>query len=145
LGVQSNETLLEFTDILFTILDNIYTHSGLGSKPIVSIRISNEGVNEDGSVNVKLSVKNQIAPHIRTVANEHRLRRIRDQIEAGDYRSLSKVEGGTGLLKLKRIVAADKRQTLDFDYSPDKPEFFVEVTMVLVFAEVQAEPSVSRG
>jgi hypothetical protein len=43
-----------------------------------------------------------------------------------------KLEGGTGFLKLKRIVAADNRQTLSFGYNDDK-EFFVDIKMILVF------------
>lgn len=133
LGLQSNETFLIFTDILFTILDNIYTHSGLDAKPIIGIHITKEAVNNDGGTRVRILVTNQVAPHKKTLANERRLERIREQIQAGDYRALSKVEGGTGLLKLKRIVAADSRQTLDFGYRAEVCEFFVDITMVLIF------------
>jgi len=133
LGLQANETLLEFTDILFTILDNIYTHSGLDRSPVIHIGISNTG-ETGGSTRVRIAVTNQIAPNTKTIANERRLERIRHQIESGDYRALSKVEGGTGLLKLKRIVAADDRQTLDFGYRPDSLEFFVDIKMLLIFA-----------
>jgi hypothetical protein len=133
LGLQSNETLLEFTDILFTVLDNIYAHSGLDRRPIIGIGISKTEQDDDGRARVKIRVTNQITRDKKTAANEKRLDRIREQIQSGDYRALSKVEGGTGLLKLKRIVAADNRQTLDFGYLTGSLEFFVEVSMVLVF------------
>ncbi|MGP0089072.1 MAG: hypothetical protein ACLPKB_03800 [Xanthobacteraceae bacterium] len=139
LGLQTNETLLEITDMLFTILDNIYTHSGLND-PAISIRIMNAGEEDRGGTRVRTIVTNQIAPGTKTLANEHRLERIRRQIESGDYRALSKVEGGTGFLKLKRMVAADNRQTLAFGYDPHTLEFFVEVTTILVFTLVQAPP-----
>ena len=134
LGLQSTETLIVFTDILFTILDNIYTHSGLDHKPVIGISIVNEGDVPEGGTRVRILVTNRIAERNRSVTNERRLQRIREQMDSGDYRALSKLEGGTGLLKLKRIVAADNRQTLDFGYRSDALEFFVEITMILVFA-----------
>jgi len=136
LGLQSTDTLIVFTDILFTILDNIYTHSGVDHRPTISISIADGGDEKDGGTRVRIFVTNEIAAKTKSLANERRLERIREQIESGDYRAMSKVEGGTGLLKLKRIVAADNRQTLDFGYRSDALEFFVEITMILVFTSV---------
>jgi hypothetical protein len=138
LGLQSNETLLEFTDILFTVLDNIFTHSGLDRRPVIRISIAKTEQDENGRTRVKIRVTNRITRDKKTASNERRLDRIREQIQSGDYRALSKVEGGTGLLKVKRIVAADNRQTLDFGYIADSLEFFVEVSMVLVFSFLPA-------
>lgn len=132
LGLQSNETFIEFTDILFTILDNIYTHSGLDREPIIAINISLVSQRSDGACEVKVSVINKVTSDAITPANERRLDKIREQIDSGDYKALSKVEGGTGLLKLKRVVASDPRQTLEFGYLPDRSEFFVEIVMAMI-------------
>jgi hypothetical protein len=132
LGLQSTEILVLFTDILFTILDNIYSHSELGQRPNVTISIRSEQGDDPARMPVKIRVVNEIAPHAKTPANERRLQRIRDLIDSGDYRSSVKLEGGTGFLKLKRIVAADSRQTLAFGYNGHR-EFFVEIKMILVF------------
>jgi hypothetical protein len=135
LGLQSTDTLIEFTDILFTILDNIYSHSGMATSPVIDIRIASAGVLEEGSRRVRIEVINRIGHGVRTHASERRLERINAQIQSGDYRALSKVEGGTGFLKLKRIVALDNRQTLNFGYQRDSDEFFVEIVMYMVFKE----------
>ena len=145
LGLQSTEILVLFTDILFTILDNIYSHSERGQRPKVTISIRSEEGVDPARTPVTIRVVNEIAPHAKTAASEKRLQRIREQIDSGDYRSSVKLEGGTGFLKLKRIVAADKRQTLAFGYNGDR-EFFVEIKMILVFVEtplVQQPPGAS--
>jgi hypothetical protein len=134
LGLQAPETLVEFTDILFTILDNIYSHSQKENRPKVKISIVSDKGNDLSRTPVKIRVTNEIAPHAKTPASERRLQRIREQINSGDYRSSVKLEGGTGFLKLKRIVAADNRQTLQFGYNGDR-EFFVEIKMILVLVE----------
>jgi len=134
LGLQSNETFIEFTDILFTILDNIYRHSGLETRPKISISIgADDVIRPNESTPISISVSNSIDASIKTSANERKLERIRAQIHSGDYRALSKLEGGTGFLKLKRIVAVDPRQTLDFGYRSNAPEFFVDVTVHILF------------
>jgi hypothetical protein len=134
LGLQASDTLIEFTDILFTIMDNIYSHSGLDRHPVLTIRIGSDGM-DGGSRRVRIDVTNKIGQGVRTHASERRLERINAQIQSGDYRALSKVEGGTGFLKLKRIVALDSRQTLNFGYRPEADEFFVEILMYMVFME----------
>ncbi|MBR1208750.1 MULTISPECIES: hypothetical protein [unclassified Bradyrhizobium] len=142
LGLQSTDTLIEFTDILFTILDNIYSHSGMQRHPVLSIRIASDGEMDGASLRVRIEVTNRIGVGVRTHASERRLERINALIQSGDYRALSKVEGGTGFLKLKRIVAMDSRQTLNFGYRPDADEFFVEIVMYMVFKE---DPIINSG
>jgi hypothetical protein len=137
LGLQANETFIEYTDILFTILDNIYRHSGLDTRPKINISITSDGdIQLNESAPIKISVSNTIAPESKTAASERKLDRIRAQIESGDYRALSKLEGGTGFLKLKRIVALDPRQTLQFGYRSNDPEFFVDITMQMLFKAI---------
>jgi hypothetical protein len=87
---------------------------------------------EGGVRRVLIEVLNKIGRSVRTHTSERRLERINAQIHSGDYRTLSKLEGGTGFLKLKRIVALDSRQRLAFGYR-GADEFFVEIAMYMVF------------
>jgi hypothetical protein len=144
LGLQSTDILVEFADILFTILDNIYSHCELGRRPKVWIAIRSERGEDPTRTPVRIRVVNEIAPHAKTPASERRLQRIREQIDSGDYRSSVKLEGGTGFLKLKRIVAADNRQTLAFGYNGDT-EFFVEIKMILVFIGAPTAQAPNEG
>lgn len=131
LGPQDTIHLVDTTDILFTALDNVYVHSGLGDSPEVTIRITGEPTPSAAQWKVTFCVENRIAPTVKCPAAERKLQRLRSMIDSGDYRSKVKLEGGTGIPKLKRLIASDNRQTLQFGFGADDT-FRVEVSMVFV-------------
>jgi hypothetical protein len=141
LGLQSSELLFEMTDILFTALDNVHAHSGLGERPKVSIAINAEDVevrqhSAEVLRRVKVRISNSVDPRCITPANERKVGRIREQIRTGEYRSRVKLEGGTGLPKLQRIVAQDNRQSLEFGY--EESDFFVQIDLFVLYKSAEA-------
>lgn len=130
LGLQSQGVLLEFTDILFTILDNVYRHSEVGDEPWVKIRVSGDMLTDMIHKRVTIRVDSEIDPNARTANAIAKLERIRSVMGTEEYRKQVNLEGGTGLLKLRRLIARDHRQTLAFGFEDD--HFFVEVNLVFV-------------
>jgi hypothetical protein len=66
---------------------------------------------------VEIRVESEVAPRAYTEWAVQKLERIRGLMKSGEYRKHVNLEGGTGLLKLKRIVSLDERQNLDFGFS----------------------------
>lgn len=133
LGLQGPDVLVEITDILFTVLDNAHRHCGVsGNSPEVKIKLWSEDIDADDSLRVVINVESEAAPHAISSNNKNRVNKIREQILSGDWRSRVKLEGGTGFLKLKRIVAPDNRQSLDFYFT--KKSFVVDVSVMLAIA-----------
>lgn len=121
--------LSEFTDILFTVLDNVYCHSGNKASPWVKLRIWSETIDAD-TQKLKIKVESEVSPGAYSDAAARKLDRIRQQMASGEYRKLVNLEGGTGLLKLKRIVSLDERQNLEFGFI-EKGAFFVHIDLIL--------------
>ena len=131
LGQQGAGVLVTFTDILFTILDNVHRHCGTERSPVVKISLKSFESGEPNISRVILRVENDVSDSSRAPSIQKRLGKIKEQISSGDYKSRVKLEGGTGFLKLKRIVAPDNRQTLDFGFIDEG--FFVEIGLMLIF------------
>jgi hypothetical protein len=131
LGPQGPDVLVVFTDILFTILDNVHRHCGVEKRPKVKIALNGYKIDESNIARIELNVENEIGSVAQTTAVERKLGKIRLQINSGEYKSRVKLEGGTGFLKLQRIVAPDNRQTLEFGFKDGL--FFVSVGMMIVF------------
>jgi hypothetical protein len=133
IAVHSAAFLSDFTDILFTVLDNVYCHSGSKS-PWVKLRVWSEAM-ENSLRRVRVRVDSEIAPGSCSDNSRHKLERIKVQMASGEYRKHVNLEGGTGLLKLKRLVSPDDRQSLDFGFV-DESSFFVEIGLVRSFSSV---------
>ena len=129
--VSGTSVLSEFTDILFTILDNVYVHSGNPISPNVRIIVDCYPDRNSSTERLVIRVENQIAAESHNSENVNKLKRIRDQMDSGAYRKRVNLEGGTGLLKLKRLVSLDRNQTFEFGYLGED-EFFVELGLVFV-------------
>ncbi|PIO97275.1 hypothetical protein CJ014_20900 [Pleomorphomonas carboxyditropha] len=130
LGLQGPDVLVEITDILFTVLDNVHRHCGVnGNTPNVKIKMRSEPLEDDSAIRVIINVESEVAPHVISANNKNRVNKIREQIVSGDWRSRVKLEGGSGFLKLKRIVASDNRQSLDFCFTDNS--FVVSVSVVI--------------
>lgn len=135
IGIQSATSLSEFTDVLFTILDNVYCHSGNKINPHVKLSVkSGEQVGPRRRITVR--VESEVRPRAYSEAAVAKLDRIRNLIESGEYRKHVNLEGGTGLLKLKRLVSVDERQGLDFGFAGENT-FCVVVSLLLPSAEVE--------
>lgn len=123
--------LSEFTDILFTILDNVYLHSGNSTSPKVMVEIRAKTGEKQSVKEVIVRVENEVVRENCNEDNIRKLARIREQMNSGGYRQRVNLEGGTGLLKLKRLVSLDPNQSLDFGYLGED-RFFVELKLMLV-------------
>ncbi|MGE5537149.1 MAG: hypothetical protein ACM30I_00915 [Gemmatimonas sp.] len=137
LGLLAPEVLSDLTDILFIVLGNVYEHSGIRPSPKITIRVRGVDYNGDaGRKLVDLRVESEIAEGVHTPEAVAKLKRIRGLMETGQYRQRVNLEGGSGLLKLKRTVSSDPQQQLDFGFTTDH-RFFVHVKIALVYT---AEP-----
>ena len=104
-----------FSDIFFIVFDNIRRHSGVLGHPRVEIavkRLENR---------LSVLIHSEVAPGARTPGAEGKVERIQQLIAAGDYQRAVRLEGGTGLLKLRRIIGT---LPLDFGFTEDA-QFFV--------------------
>jgi hypothetical protein len=115
--------LVLFSDIFFIIFDNIRRHSGLGSHPRVSVWV------EDKGDRVRIVTRNELSPAARTDADVARVDAIRQAIAQGDYRLAVKSEGGTGLIKLRKLISTgdDGRRRLEFGFG--ETDFFVDLEL----------------
>ena len=122
----SKSGVSEFLDILFIILGNVSQHSGVGHSPWIAISITRDAARGPDACLVR--VESQVAEGVQE-ASASRLQRIRDLIGSGSHRSQMNKEGGTGLLKLQRMIDLDQRRSLDFGFTAEGA-FFMEIRMV---------------
>jgi hypothetical protein len=130
IGIQSTTSLSEFTDLFFTILDNVYSHSGNKINPWVRIKISVGETMGLQQHRINIRVESEVEPHAYNEAMVQRLARIHEQMDSGEYRKRVNLEGGTGLLKLKRLVSLDERQILRFGFLSED-SFYVEMSLIV--------------
>jgi len=131
-----------FSDIFFIVFENIHLHSGNGRNPKVWIDASLEG---DG---IFVRVENEVPGDLAT--NEviiSRLAAIRSRLEAGLYRRAIPKEGGTGILKLRKLIGNPKSGEPNLNFGLDEEKFFVEFSVDLVgtLSADLAEPIEERG
>ena len=130
IDISTSSLLSEFTDILFTILDNVYAHSGNPVDPWVSVEVRAEAGSSEAVRNVTIRVESEIVNGASSAEDVAKLERIRDRMGDLTYKRGVNLEGGTGLLKLQRLVALDKDQKLEFGFLQDD-KFFVEMQLVV--------------
>ena len=131
IDISVSSLLSEFTDILFTVLDNVYLHSGNSTSPRVTVEIQVNTGTKLGVKEVLVRVENEVLKENYNKDNINKLARIREQMNSGGYKQKANLEGGTGLLKLKRLVSLDPNQSLDFGYLGEDG-FFVELKLIVV-------------
>ena len=129
IDVKATGLLSDITDILFTILDNVYLHSGNRVSPWVRLKVWSQDVGSSHR-RVRIRVESEVTGTAYTEESANKLNRIREQIASGEYRRHVNREGGTGLLKLTRLVSVDERNSFDFGFI-GTDVFFVEVGVVL--------------
>jgi hypothetical protein len=117
------DALTVFSDIFFIIFDNIRRYSSVGHTPLINIEI----VREKGD-NIRLVVENEVSKGADSVCNVARVDAIKKVISDGSYHNSVKSEGGTGLIKLKKIIGAN--QYMDFGYR-EGDKFSVEFSLML--------------
>lgn len=104
-----------FSDIFFILFDNARKYSNAGSTPSLTIKISREGTDS-----ISLVVENEVVPNSTLESSLERIESISDLIKTGAYQNSVRSEGGTGIIKLKKIIGPS--QSLLFGY--DTPELF---------------------
>jgi hypothetical protein len=141
LGPQSLITFNYTLDALFPLLENIAEHCGI-SAPCVDISVCTTSTyDEDGRV-ITVRVESDVAPGVDIEGAKQKLAEIRELISSGQYRQRVRGEGGTGLLKIQRMVSQSERQSLDFGFTPSN-RFFAQFSMALRY--LTAEKSKELG
>jgi K+-sensing histidine kinase KdpD len=109
-----------FSDVFFIVFDNIQKHSGL-EMPAVEIRASLD------ADHLRIVVNSEVATSIDLSEAEVRVDKIRQDISEGSYQRGVRSEGGTGLMKLRKIIGNTRRpKHLDFGFD-HRRWFFVEL------------------
>ena len=97
------DSLAFFSDVFFIVFDNIRRHSGL-TNPGVDLSVEQKYVEGDTLPRLHFRLESDVSENVDYEAIEERLTRIRERIEMDDYKSAVTSEGGTGLIKLHRIL-----------------------------------------
>jgi hypothetical protein len=110
-----------FSDIFFIIFDNIRRHSGKGEQPRVDINITDLGDR------LRVCTRSEIDPGIYTIEARAKIERIKSIISTGDYQKAIRSEGGTGLIKLRKLIGSAEKAParLEFGYE-DEGHFVVD-------------------
>jgi hypothetical protein len=113
-------------DIFQIIFDNIRKHSGVGKHPQVTIKLVNTGDR------FRVTIENEVPSWVRTPELEARLQDIKQSIAKGIYQSGVRLEGGSGLFKLRARVGSVQGEPLplDFGFSPEG-WFFVQFEVAI--------------
>ena len=118
--------LLDWTplsDIFFIVFENIQKHSGM-IRPAVEITVS------ESHDQVRIMVKSEIDVSVDRIEAEAKVAKIKLAISEGSYQRGARSEGGTGLMKLRKIIgqSVKKSRHLDFGFTYDN-RFFVELEL----------------
>ncbi len=118
------------SDIFFIVFENIQRHSGI-VRPAVEITAS------ETQEQFRLMVKSEVDASVDRAEAEIRVARIKMAISEGSYQRGVRSEGGTGLMKLRKIIGQNTKKSnhLDFGFTQDN-RFFVELE--LPYREISA-------
>jgi hypothetical protein len=119
-------SLTLFSDLFFIIFDNIRRHSGGLNRPDVELEVS------WAANRLRIVVRNKVAKGVQTEDQVNRVAKIKQTIAGGEYLNVVSSEGGTGLIKLRKIIGDDpsKPRHLDFGFGDDG-RFFVDLELPL--------------
>jgi len=138
----SYEFLTDFTDIILNLIDNVYRHSGSNS-PWIRVSLGTQPM-EGQTRRIVIDVESEVSGDVLTEEVKGRLARIKERLDAGDYHQRVNLEGGSGLLKLKRLVERDPRQGLSFDFTPEST-FRVQLNLVRSFFKAPGIDRIEEG
>lgn len=112
-----------FSDIFFILFDNARKYANLGKSPKLWIRVE-----RDGQQALSFLVENEVGAEADIQLCTERMNVIRALIESGGYHGSLRTEGGTGLIKLKKIIGPN--HLLEFGYVSET-KFFVRFNLTL--------------
>jgi len=115
--------LVRFSDIFFIIFDNVRRHSGLNGRPHVRISVRDEGDR------LRITARNDVSAAARAPETLARIEAIRQAISEGDYRQAVTSEGGTGLIKLRKLIGYEGIRSHDLEFGFEGDEFKVVLEM----------------
>ncbi|PYB79860.1 ATP-binding protein [Pseudomonas soli] len=102
--------LTYFSDIFFILFDNARRYSNAGASPQITITI-----NRKAKDTITFTFTNEVEKLPDDSSHIERIEEIQKKIDSGDYQQAIRSEGGTGLIKLKRIIGYS--QPLEFGYT----------------------------
>jgi hypothetical protein len=126
---QSIPTLPSFvdwtplSDIFFIVFENIQKHSGI-IRPAVEITAS------ESQDQFRIMVSSEVEVSANIDEAQNRVAKIKQAISEGSYQHGVRSEGGTGLMKLRKIIGQNPKKSnhLDFGFTHDN-RFFVELEL----------------
>ncbi|MGY2224964.1 hypothetical protein ACW9IK_19950 [Pseudomonas gingeri] len=115
--------LTMFSDVFFILFDNARKYSNLGTSPKLWITVK-----RDSQQVLSFLVENEVSAENDMQSCADRIKAIRALIKSGGYRDSLRTEGGTGLIKLKKIIGPT--HFLKFGYI-NETRFFVKFNLAL--------------
>lgn len=116
------DALTLFSDIFFIVFDNIRKYANKGLSPDIKIEVIR------GIETITLHITNDLEESAASSEAKEKVAEIKKKINGDSYHSAVKSEGGTGLIKLRKLIGSN--QELDFGYNQNK-EFFVKFSLSL--------------
>lgn len=117
---QFGDALAFFSDAFFIVFDNIRRHSGVADPDVDLV------VEMDPPSPLRIRIQSKVSDNVDISAIEARLALIRERIETDDYRSAVTSEGGTGLIKLHRILRGRNKENKMLNFRLENRCFLVE-------------------
>ena len=116
----AGSSLKNLVDVVFILFDNIAKHCQIGDRaPMVSIDCSCH------DKRLSLIVKNELGPDYDQKAEKRKLSKLKDEIGNEKFKDKVRLEGGTGLHKVAKILAIDLGCTYTMDFLFDREKRFV--------------------
>lgn len=117
----------KFPDIFIIVFDNIRRHSRILGNPAVDISVTTS------PKSVHVTIRNEVGPEVRTEETERKVCKIKESILTGLGKSALRSEGGTGFIKLRKLIGGVERTTssLDFGFGDDG-RFYVELEVPIL-------------
>jgi hypothetical protein len=141
IAIQSNidgEMLGRLTDCIFIMLDNVWRHSGVRDEPAVTLAV----YYDDARQELVVKMISDALDSARSPATQQRLDKIRVIMDTGQYMEVLRSEGGSGLLKLRRLAGTQETNAVAFGFN-DQGSFEVQVRIRAAFAKTKQAVSVS--
>lgn len=115
-------SLVVIADILFILLDNVYTHAGSPNERKISLHFD---LSEKGLI--KMKMKNDLADHVDKSNVHKRFDAARKLINCGESEKKLTEENQSGFPKLSRLVVQDRTDALTFGLTQEGAEVNVMV------------------
>jgi len=132
-----------FVDIMFNLFENVVQHSGL-EQPEATVTINAQGGATADISAVSLRIENSLAENQITSVDLNQIEEIRESVTTGKVGPAVSQEGGTGLLKVRKMLShdlgADNELSMDFGIIDDSV-FFVEFDLPIKVNPETVSPS----